>query len=258
MLHALPPFPTVTKSATATTPHRATPRPGLPEVGASSAVSAAGLTLHGSRGLVYGPVDLTVQAGAMLIVQGAQGAGRSSLLLTLAGRMVPDRGSVLTVLGHDLPRARTQVQRRAAVAGFAGIDDLDESVRVADIVRERLAWLAPWHRRVPRVDQRAFAALAEPVWGERPVPRVGSQIWDLDEVDVMLLRIALAMAQQPELLLVDDVDQVRDSVRRQVVWSRLEAIAESGTTVIASVASLGEAAAMSWTVSPGQLHLIGA
>jgi len=231
------------------------PHGRLPDSQAPCAVVATDLTLHGRRGLVYGPVDLTLPVGTMLIVQGTQGAGRSSLLLTLAGRMVPDRGSRLTVLGHDLPGGRTKVQRRAAVAGFAGIDDLDESVRVADIVRERLAWLAPWHRRVPRVRQRTFAALAEPIWGERPNPPVETKIWDLDEVDVMLLRIMLAMAQQPDLLLVDDVDQVRDSVRRQIVWSRLEALAGSGTTVIASVSSLGEAAAMSWTKLPRQLQL---
>jgi ABC-type Mn2+/Zn2+ transport system ATPase subunit len=228
----------------------ANPRTSPVCTGVPSAVVAAGLALHGRRGLVYGPVDLTLPVGTMLIVQGTQGAGRSSLLLTLAGRMVPDRGSRLMVLGHDLPRARTKVQRLAAVAGFAGIDDLDESVRVADIVRERLAWLAPWYQRVPRVTQRAFAALAAPVWGEQPVPLVETQIWDLDEVDVMLLRIALAMVQQPDLLVVD-----RDSVRRQVVWSRLEALAGSGTTVIASVAFLGEAAAMSWTDRPQQLDL---
>ena len=232
------------------------PPPGSPAgTAAPSAVVASGLTLHGRRGLVYGPVDLTLPAGAMLIVQGTQGAGRSSLLLTLAGRMMPDRGARLMVLGHDLPHARRHVQQHAAVAGFAGIDDLDESVRVADIVRERLAWLAPWYRRTPRVRQRAFTVLAEPVWGLRPIPRVETQIWDLDEVDVMLLRIALAMAQQPDLLVVDDVDQVRDSAQRQIVWSRLEALAGSGTTVIASVSSLGETAAMSWTNQPRQLHL---
>ncbi|WP_407342538.1 AAA family ATPase [Pengzhenrongella phosphoraccumulans] len=220
-----------------------------------NAVVARGLTLHGSRGLVYGPVDLSQQVGTMLIVQGIQGAGRSSLLLTLAGRMVPDKGSDLTVLGHALPAARNQVQRRVAVAGFAGIDDLDESVRVSDVVRERLAWLAPWYRRVPRVTQRTFADLARPLWGDRPLPRVSTQVWDLDEVDLMLLRITLAMAQQPDLLVVDDVDQVRDKVRRQVVWSCLEAVAAAGTTVIASVSSLGEAASMAWTTRPAQFHL---
>jgi len=71
------------------------------ETRALCAVVAAGLTLHGRRGLVYGPVDLTVPVGGMLIVQGAQGAGRSSLLLTLAGRMVPDHAA-------DLERAAKQ------------------------------------------------------------------------------------------------------------------------------------------------------
>lgn len=215
-----------------------------------SAVSARGLTLHTRRGVVYGPVDLEVPSGALVVVQGPQGGGRSSLLLTIAGRMLPDRGQTLTVLGESLPRRRRAVQARAAVAGFAGVDDLDESVTVADSVRERLAWSSPWYRRVAHVDQRTFAALAEPVFGERALPRVDSLVWDLDEVDAMLLRLTLAMTQHPELLVVDDIDQVHDSLRRQTVWSRLEAIASTGTTVIASVASFDEVARMTWVHRP--------
>jgi ABC-type molybdenum transport system ATPase subunit/photorepair protein PhrA len=219
------------------------------------AVSARRLALHTRRGVVYGPVDLTVPAGSLVVVQGPQGGGRSSLLLTLAGRMVPDRGSLLTVLGEELPRRRRAVQARAAVAGFAGIDDLDESVTVANTVRERLAWLSPWYRRVSRVNPGSFAALAEPIFGERPMPRVESLVWDLDEVDAMLLRLTLAIAQRPDLLVVDDVDQVHDSVRRQTVWSRLEAISATGTTVIASVASFDEVTRMRWARQPEQVML---
>jgi ABC-type molybdenum transport system ATPase subunit/photorepair protein PhrA len=219
------------------------------------AVRATGLRLHGSRGTVYGPVDLEIEPGTLAVIQGPQGGGRSSLLLTLAGRMVPDDGSRLSVLGEPLPRRRTAVQRRAAIAGFAGIDDLDESVTVGDVVRERLAWLSPWFRRVPRVDQQTFARLAAPVFGERPLPRTDTLVWDLDEVDAMLLRVTLAMAQHPDLLVVDDVDQVHDSRRRQTVWTRLEAIAATGTTVVAAVASLDEVARMRWTTAPAQITL---
>lgn len=219
------------------------------------AVHARGLRLTGSRGPVYGPVDLDLPAGALTVVQGPQGAGRSSLLLTLAGRMVPDRGSALTVLGEPLPRRRDAVQRRAAVAGFSGIDDLDEAVTVGDVTRERLAWLAPWYRRTGRVRQAAFAELAAPVFGERPLPRVDTVIWDLDEVDVMLLRVTLALAQRPDLLVVDDLDQVHDSRRRQTVWTRLEAVAATGTTVIASIASLDEVARMDWWATPEHVVL---
>ncbi|UJP39308.1 ATP-binding cassette domain-containing protein [Cellulomonas palmilytica] len=235
-----------------TTAHRATPTGSSDPTAhpnpapAPAAVVARGLALHGERGVVYGPVDLDVPADGLTVVQGPQGAGRSSLLLTLAGRMVPDTGSSLTVLGRSLPRERDRVQREAAVAGFAGIDELDDSVTVGEVVRERLAWLAPWYRRVPRVDQRTFTTLARPVFGERPLPRVTSVVWDLDEVDTLLLRVTLAMAQRPRLLVVDDVDQVHDTTRRATLWSRLEAIAEAGTTVVASVASLDEVARTAW------------
>lgn len=240
--------------ATAHPTEQLDPDTGTPTA-AGSAVAARGLALHGSRGLVFGPLDLDIPHGALVVVQAPQGGGRSSLLLTLAGRMVPDKASVLTVLGEQLPRRRTAVQRRAAIAGFHGIDELDESVTVAETVRERLAWLSPWYRRVPRVDQRTFARLATPVFGDRPLPRVDSLVWDLDEVDAMLLRVTLAMAQQPELLVVDDVDQVHDSVRRQLVWTRLEALSQRGTTVIASVASLDEVTRMRWNSRPEQITL---
>ncbi|HEY0217112.1 MAG TPA: ATP-binding cassette domain-containing protein [Cellulomonas sp.] len=226
-----------------------------PTTGRATAIRATGLQLHGSRGAVYGPVDLEVPTGTLAVVQGPQGGGRSSLLLTLAGRMVPDAGSRLTVLGEPLPRRRTAVQRRAAIAGFAGIDELDESVTVGDVLRERVAWLSPWYRRVPRIDQLTLTRLAAPVFGERPLPRTGTLVWDLDEVDAMLLRVTLAMAQRPELLVVDDVDQVHDSQRRQTVWTRLEAIAATGTTVVAAVASLDEVARMRWTTLPQQITL---
>ncbi|MET0789736.1 MAG: ATP-binding cassette domain-containing protein [Cellulomonas sp.] len=214
------------------------------------AVVARGLQLHADRGAVYGPVDLDLAAGALTLVQGPQGAGRSSLLLTLAGRMVPDASSDLVVLGHRLPRQRGQVQREVAVAGFAGIDELDDSVTVGDHVRERLAWLSPWYRRSRRAGQTAVDAVLRPVFGDRPVPDAQTVVWHLDEVDALLLRIALAVAQRPGLLVVDDVDQVHDRARRRIVWDRLEALAATGVTVVASCAAADEAAGTAWGVVP--------
>jgi hypothetical protein len=39
------------------------------------------------------------------------------------------------------------------------------------------------------------------------------------------------------------------------VWTRLEAIAATGTTVVAAVASLDEVARMRWTTAPAQITL---
>ncbi|MFF2620356.1 ATP-binding cassette domain-containing protein [Oerskovia jenensis] len=237
--------------------------PDTPHLGDGTpphAVSAYDLQLHGPRGLVYGPVDLEIPAGEVVVLQGPQGAGRSSLLLTLAGRMAPDHtpDGWLVVLGENLTgrRARrTAVQRRAAIAGFHGIDELDDAVTVGDSVRERLTWLAPWYRRTPKVTQEVYERVARPVFGRRELPALDAMVWDLDEVDAMLLRIAIAMAQDPELLVVDDLDQVHDSARRQIVWERLEALAATGVTVIGSVASAGEVDAMRWGRAPHVVRL---
>ena len=237
----------------------ATPTTVIPRV-RPFAVRARGLTLNGPRGLVYGPLDLDIPTGDLVVLQGPQGAGRTSLLLTLAGRMQPDADSRLTVLGTALPArrghgARRAVQQAVAIAGFAGIDDLEDGVTVADTIRERLTWLAPWYRRTPAVDDEVYAALADPVFGPRARPDLDTLVWDLDEVDAMLLRIMLAMAQGPSMLVVDDLDQVHDSARRQLVWDRLEAITEAGATVIGSIASAGEVAAMRWSTPPTQVTL---
>lgn len=201
------------------------------------AAQARTLGLTSDRGTVYGPLDLDVQEGTLAVVRGPQGSGRTTLLLTLAGRMVPDASSQLVVLGHVLPRDRTALQREAALAGFAGIDELDDSVTVAQHVRERLAWLSPWYRRMRRPDQADVDALLRPVFGDLPVPAAETVVWHLDEVEALLLRIALAMAQGPRLLVVDDLDQVHDPDRRALVWERLDALTADGLTVVAASAA---------------------
>lgn len=230
-----------------------------------AAILAKSLQLNGPHGRVYGPIDMHVDPGDLVVLQGPQGSGRTSLLLTLAGRMKPSASTVqLTVRGHDLPRERNAVQKVTAIAGFDGIDDLEPSVTVGDTLRERLAWLTPWYRRTPAVTDQTLRDLAAPVFGPRRVPKAATLIRDLDEVDAMLLRIVVALTAQPDVLVVDDLDQVHDTARRQIVWDRLAALTVGpetadgttpGLTVVASIASASEVDAMRWNVEPHAVRL---
>jgi len=207
------------------------------------AFRARSLRLTADRGPVYGPLDLDIETGALTVLHGPQGTGRTSLLLTLAGRMVPDRSSTeLTALGQDLlgrrsRRARTRVQRLVGIASFRSIDDLDDSVTVGDVLRERLGWLTPWYRPVRRISADRYRALAAAVFGDRDLPPLGTVLWNLDEIDEFLLRVVLATAQRPRAVVVDDVDRVHDAERRRIVWDRLAALAATGVTVVASAAA---------------------
>lgn len=219
------------------------------------AVRAHQLQLDGRRGRIFGPIDLAIPAGSLNLVTGPAGSGKTSLLLTLVGRMKPNRGSDLEVLGRRLPAHARGVQHRSSAVGIHGLDDLDEEVTVAATVRERQAWLAPWYRLVRTPDDAGVAEVCAPVFGDSPAPRARQFVHELDEADNLMLRIALAMLSRPQLLVVDDIDSLHDTDGRRRVWEALHGLADAGTTVIVAATSAGELSRLGWAVLPNHFPL---
>lgn len=201
-------------------------------------IHATNLALSAGRGPVYGPLTFHIEH-PLSVLRGDPGSGRTSLLLTLAGRMKHDAGS-LTVGGHKLPRSLRTVQKLSAIAGFTGIDELEESVTVAATLRERLAWISPWWAIVRTPNDAEVARLCANVFGEEPIPPATTVIWDLSETQKFLLRITVALLNKPRLLFVDDIEQLRSTESRAVVWGRLAHISGGRTAVVVSASSLDE------------------
>ncbi|MGA7204412.1 MAG: AAA family ATPase [Specibacter sp.] len=217
-------------------------------------IFADSLELSADRGPVYGP--LTFAAGdGLTVVRGDAGSGRTSLLLTLAGRMKSDAGD-LTIGGYTLPRDIRAIQKLTGIAGFAGIDDLEQSVTVGAALRERQAWLAPWWARVRKLNDVEVAALCADVFGENPIPGANKVIWDLDDTSAFLLRIALAMMGNPEILFVDDIEQIRARDSRSVIWTRLAQLSEL-TAVVVAASSLDVPLWESLEINPAVVDMSG-
>lgn len=203
------------------------------------AAIARRLALAGDEGPVYGPLDFTIPGHGLTALIGRGGSGRTALALTLSGRMRAHDGE-LTVLGHDDPRA---IRDHVAIAGVDQIDALDRNVRVRTVLKEHLAWATPWYRRTPAVDEDLLAELAGPVFGDRTLPPLDAHISEIDGVDRHLLRIALALHPargDVRMLVVDDLDQVRELFDRFVLLGRLFAIAETMPVVVNTVNPLPE------------------
>src|SRR5271156_3164568 len=198
---------------------------------APTLITAQGLGVNGEHGPLFSGIDLALPAGFHAI-QMPGGPGQTTLLLTLAGRFKATHGT-LTVLGDTTPRA---IRRHCAIAAFADIDELEESVTVERVLAERRGWLAPWYSAVPL--QAGQAELTE-VFGEAPPPSPDTYIVELSDLELFLLRITLALLSNRPVLVVGDLEQVRDNSRRAIAVDRLGAIATQRTVVVGVTNPLG-------------------
>ncbi|MEU2611547.1 ATP-binding cassette domain-containing protein [Micromonospora sp. NPDC007271] len=196
-------------------------------------VEASGLGLRTRRGWVYRDVDLTAEAGEVHAVTGPPGSGRTSLLLTLAGRF---------------PHSEGQLRRRgsAALGQIAGVHEPDPTLTVAEHIQERLLLLGPVPRRrrqlVPVAAVRArrayrrdafAAAIAGAGLTDAPLdPRRYGR--DLTPVERQVLGLVLASLSGPSLIVADDVDAGSDAPERERIWTVLARLADQGYAVIAS------------------------
>lgn len=197
----------------------------------SDKVMARAITMSGPSGPVYGPVDLDIEAGGVTVLVCPTGPGRTALLMTLAGRMKPKSGS-LTVFGHS---DVDDIFACSALAGFDELDNVAESVTVADLITEQLRWDAAWYRLVRRAGPAEVDAVCGPVFGELPLPPLDEFVEELNEGDRLLLRIALANTKRPPLLVVGDLDHVTSDRHRETVLDRLIALGQTQTVVTTTV-----------------------
>lgn len=190
-------------------------------------------TVRGARGAVFGPISTESHSPITLVI-GGRGTGRTSMLLTLSGRMRLSDGS-LSVMGIDSSSrsGMSQIRSRVGIAGFEGIDELEPQVTVGDTLRERYAWAMPWWRSTPKMTPALTAELLGEAFGEYELPSPDTLVRDLVPASEMLLRIALAQLEQPEVICLDNFDWLRNPAERALVGERLRAIAARGTRIIA-------------------------
>ena len=175
-------------------------------------------------GQVVGLNDLTteIQGGVVGLV-GPNGAGKSTLLKLLAGEIRPSRGTI-RVLGVD-PFANRELYRRI---GFCPQQDaLYEDLTGLDVVRLllRLGGFGP--RAARERAERALERLSLTAVMRR---RVGTYSKGMRQ----RVRIAQAIAHEPEFLVLDEPMTGLDPLGRREVLELLRDLGVRGTHVLLS------------------------
>ncbi len=208
-------------------PHRhAEAVPDAPAV--SAMIRRAGY--RGSPTPAVRGVALTVPAGARVALVGPNGAGKSTVLKAVAG-LIPYDGQI-EVFGHGSNRCRHRV---AYLSQRAEVDwrfpvSVERLVMAGRYVH--LGWLA----RPGRAD---FAAVAEALEVLRIADLAQRQIGDLSGGQQQRALLARALAQQADLLLLDEPLNAVDTATRQVIADVLETVRTLGRTVLMATHDLG-------------------
>lgn len=175
-------------------------------------------------------VDLDVAAGEVVLLRGANGAGKTSLLRTCAGLLPVVSGSA-SVLGHDLTDTghRRAVRRRVGLLGHA--TGLYDDLTVADNVRfwaraagARAADAAAAMSRLGLDGRLADVAVAKLSAGQR-----------------RRTSLACLVARRPELWLLDEPHAGVDQAGRDVVDELIAGAAAAGATVLVASHELDRA-----------------
>ena len=162
----------------------------------SNIIEAHGLELKTILGSPYSGIDLAVKQGDVFAIRGRNGAGKTALLLTLAGRMRFTKGS-LAVCGHALPREARAVQQRVGLGLFEGINDLPETQLARDAVG---AEFELYERTLSKQDVADY--LEE--WKLADVS--DKRVRELTRNELVHLTTALAWAGHPDIIAVDDIE----------------------------------------------------
>lgn len=186
-------------------------------------IIAKDLGLKSPMGTPFTGVNVEVPLGTFLAVTGEHGAGKTPLVLTLAGRMRFNRGS-LTIDGHALPKGGHKVRRLAGLGLFHGLNDVETNLHVRAVTAAELELFKKPHRKA---DVRAYLDS----WGLGHL--CDMRVRELSEPELVRFGIALGMANDPKILVVDDVEHSLSHTQTRELLGLLRNLAHDRNMIVA-------------------------
>ena len=186
----------------------------------SNAIEIRGLNWRPGKAFAIQELDLTVPTGAIYGFLGPNGSGKTSTIRLLMGMARPQGGDI-RMLGGRVPR---DLPSSLARTGYVPErPHLVPALTVAEAIGVHGAFYPRWDGAWAETMRKAFRLNTD--------TRVGS----LSKGETGKLLILLALAQRPELLILDEpTDGLDPVVRRDVLTAVLDYVSEVGATVFIS------------------------
>ncbi|MEE6282212.1 ABC transporter ATP-binding protein [Georgenia sp. MJ170] len=210
--------------------------PSAPKPGHDLRAEGLSLAYDGHR--VVTELDLAVPRGAITVIVGANGCGKSTLLRGLARLLRPAAG-VVTLDGrrlHDLPPR--EVARTIGILPQS--PTAPEGITVADLVGRGRHPHQGWFRQWSSSDDDVVTAALEATGS---FDLAGRRVDELSGGQRQRVWIAMALAQDPDILLLDEPTTFLDVTHQLEVLDLLLALnQERASTVVMVLHDLNLAA----------------
>jgi ABC-2 type transport system ATP-binding protein len=186
----------------------------------SKAIETRGLAYRAGKSFELRELDLNVPAGSMYGFLGPNGSGKTTTIRLLLG-FLKARAGRIAILGRPMPRGAPAVLARTGYVPER--PHLYPSLTVDEVLRFHAAFHHEWDRAW--ADELVAAFRLD---RERPVRR-------LSKGEIGKLMMLVALAQRPELLVLDEpTDGLDPVVRRDVLTALLEYVSQHHATVFVS------------------------
>jgi ABC-2 type transport system ATP-binding protein len=186
----------------------------------TNAIEIRGLTWEPGKTFSIRDLDLTVPSGSIYGFLGPNGSGKTSTIRLLMGMAKPLSGEI-TLLGRELP-----ADRPAALSHVGYVPErphLYPALTVAEVISIHGAFFPTWD-----------AGWAQEMLGHFRLSS-GTKVGKLSKGETGKLLILLALAQRPDLLVLDEpTDGLDPVIRRDVLTALLDYVSQTGATVFIS------------------------
>ena len=177
--------------------------------------------------LLFEDFGLSVRRGEFVGVIGPNGSGKSTLLRLLAGLLHPQAGTVL-LLGREVgDMGRREIARSVAVVPQESHFGYDYPVEEV-VMMGRYPYLGRWQQPGPQ----DVACVTEAMRTTDTRGLAAKSVNEISGGEKQRVVVARALAQEPEVLMLDEATSHLDICHQQSVVRVLRELNRAGTTVI--------------------------
>lgn len=197
-------------------------------------LNARELSFSYAHKVVLENVSFEICPGEIVAIVGANGAGKTTLLKILCGLVAPSHGEVLfrgRALNDHKPR---ELAKRIALVPQEIQITFDFTVQEF-VEQGRAPYVSSFLGGLQKEDRLAISRAMELADVREMADR---KFNELSGGERQRVKIALALAQEPQLLLLDEPAQHLDIGRQADIFSVLERLNQSGMTVVAATHDL--------------------